>query len=452
MSDQRCLITVVGERNEVDLAVPARAPIAEYADLLARLCGQHTDDALPPAWSLAPVGAGPLPVTSSLAEAGVADGQTLYLRDTLGDEADEPVVRSVWEIVTGAGTDGRQRWTTRARGRTAVLVGAGWLVAALAALGLGGHGGLGLGVLSAALGVALAVTARLLRPHNRVLTRLPRLLLGCAAVPCLALTGLLSLGVPAADPTHLGFLLIGAVLGLGVALVCVPDVVVAAVAVLVALAGAVFLAVVLAGGTAAAAAGSTVAVGTLFLAVAPRIAAMLTAASWLSLSSPTVEPDADPDRLAGRLDRAHQALVLLTTVTSAAVAVGLVVLSRSAAPFPLALAGVAVLALLIRSGSYEFAAEAVPVVVAASAGGFALLTVLGGRAVTAPFEAPALLVAGIAAVAVGLPVVLWRTRPAGAERPRWLGLVGTICQIALVALLLGVYGVFAALWHLGTSL
>lgn len=450
MSDQRCLLTVVGDRNQVDLALPARAPIAEYTELLARLCGQASDDALPQAWSLAPLGAAPLPLTSTLADAGIVDGQTLYLRDTLAGEADEPVVRSVWELVTGAEAGG-QRWTTRARGRTGVLVGAAWLVAALAVLGLTGHGGLGLGLLSAVLGGTLSVTARLLRHHNRVLARLPRVLLGCAAVPCLALAGLLSLGTPAADATHVGFTLVGAVLGLVVALACVPDVVVAAIAVLVTLAGAVFVVCTLVGATAAATAGTVVVVGTLFLAVAPRTAAVLTAASWLRLSSPTVEPAADPDALAGRVVRAHHALVLLTTASSVAVAAGLVVLTRTVAPFPLLLAGVAVVALLLRAGTYEFAAEAVPVVVAASVGGFALLTVLGAQPATAPLLAPAMLVVGVAAVAIGLPVVLWRSRP-DADRPRALGVLGTVCQIALVALLLGVHGVFAALWQLGATI
>src|SRR5262245_59605541 len=100
MSDTRCRVTVVGAKNRVDLSIPAEAPIAEYADVLARMCGQPHNDALPPVWSLALTGAAPFPLTSSLAAEGIVDGAVLYLHDTAAGEEREPVVHSVWELVT----------------------------------------------------------------------------------------------------------------------------------------------------------------------------------------------------------------------------------------------------------------------------------------------------------------------------------------------------------------
>ena len=38
--DVCCRVTIVGERRQVDLAVPATAPITSYIDGVARLCGQ----------------------------------------------------------------------------------------------------------------------------------------------------------------------------------------------------------------------------------------------------------------------------------------------------------------------------------------------------------------------------------------------------------------------------
>src|SRR5689334_1952200 len=118
MSNTLSRVTVVGARKKVDLAIPSDAPIVEYSDRLARLCEQEESDELPPVWSLARVGAGPMPVTSSLADEGVTDGTVLYLRDVVAGEEDEPVVHSVWELVTGDGPDERgSRWDVRSWAR-----------------------------------------------------------------------------------------------------------------------------------------------------------------------------------------------------------------------------------------------------------------------------------------------------------------------------------------------
>ncbi|RKR89419.1 type VII secretion integral membrane protein EccD [Micromonospora pisi] len=455
MSQPRCLVTVVGTRKQVDLAVPADAPIAEYSDLLARLVGQESDEALPAVWSLAPTGSPPLPVTASLASVGVVDGTLLYLRDTLASEADEPVVRSVWEVVNDLGNSGRgPRWDVRAKGRVAMLLAAGWLVVALGYLGFTGQHPLLVEALTAVVGIGLAVTARLLQPYPRVLPHGLRVLLGCAVIPSMIMVAVLSLGDPTWDAAHLVYAEIGAVLGLIIALIAVPGVLLAAVTLLVVLAGAITTVVLAFGATPAAAAGTVVTAGTLFLAVAPRVAGLLTAASWLRMSSASVEPQADPDHLAGRVSRARHTLLLLMGVTSAIVAVAQLVLVREASAFAIALTAVATVALFVRAGTFEFMTEAIGPVLAALAGTFGLLATLAHWSATAPLVVPLMLIVGVAALGVGLPVLLWRagtTAEPDDNRPSRLRPLLTVCQLALPPLLLGVYGVYGLLWGLGRN-
>src|SRR5258708_25725941 len=97
--DERCRITVVSGHRQVDLAVPAEAPITTYIDAVARLCAPESNDMLPAAWSLGTVTEGPFPPERSLAELGIVDGQILYLGDVIADERADPVVRDVGERV-----------------------------------------------------------------------------------------------------------------------------------------------------------------------------------------------------------------------------------------------------------------------------------------------------------------------------------------------------------------
>src|SRR5258708_12497466 len=87
--------TVIGARRRVDVALPTMAPIGEYSAGLASMCGQDSRRALPPAWSLAVAGAAPLPLTASLAESGVVDGQVLSLRPLAPDPPPDPPTQTL---------------------------------------------------------------------------------------------------------------------------------------------------------------------------------------------------------------------------------------------------------------------------------------------------------------------------------------------------------------------
>jgi type VII secretion integral membrane protein EccD len=394
--DARCRVTVIGARNRVDLAIPAQAPIAEYSGTLARMLGQPEDDALPPVWSLAPIGAAAFPLTSSLASEGVEDGAVLYLRDTLTDEDKEPVVYSVWEVVSDL--SGKSRgvpWNTRAAGRLAVLLGAFWLVATFAYLGLTGRPNVAVGVTAGILGIGLAVLARMLGQYPRMLPGSLRTLLGCTVIPCMVVAAGLSPGAPAADTTHLIYVVVGLLVGLVIALVAVPGVVLGALTVLFGIGGVMIAVLVPLHASMMDVSATVVVVGVLFLAVAPRTAGMVVATSWLSMSSANLEPDADPERLAVRVAQAHRALVVLVGLSSVAVGVALLVLSRDLDAFALAVVVVATIVLFLRTSTFELASEAIPPVVAGAAGVFGLLTMLAGGDADAPYLLPVLLLVGV---------------------------------------------------------
>jgi type VII secretion integral membrane protein EccD len=445
-------VTVVGARNRVDLAIPAEAPIAEYNDTLARMLGQPEDDALPPVWSLAPIGAAAFPLTSSLALEGVEDGAVLYLRDTLADEDKEPVVHSVWEQVSDLAEKSRGvPWDARVAGRLIVLLGAFWLAASLGYLGLTGHHTVAVGALAGILGIGLAVLARVLLDYPRVLPGKLRAALGCVAIPCVALAAVFAPGALAADLTHLIYLVVGLLVGVVIALVAVPDVILGALTLLMGLVCVLIAVLVPFDASVSDAAATVVVVGVLFLAVAPRTAGILVAVSWLSMSSPTLDPDADPVSLSERVAQAHRALVLLAGVTSAAVGVALIVLTRDFDPFTLAVAMVATIVLFLRTSTFELASEAIIPVVATAAGLFGLLTMLARTGAGTLYLVPALVLAGVAAIGISLPVLLWGAgRSSGRDEPSAkFGPLLTIGQIVLPALLLGVYGLYTMLWNLG---
>jgi type VII secretion integral membrane protein EccD len=136
--DTHCRITVVGSRHQVDLAVPATAPITTYVDDLARMCGQQQVDPLPSAWSLAAAAQPPFAPERSLAELGVVDGQVLHLCDIVADEYADPVVYDVGERVAElAESHLQRRWSARTRTITAMAAGICLFVATLVVLATG---------------------------------------------------------------------------------------------------------------------------------------------------------------------------------------------------------------------------------------------------------------------------------------------------------------------------
>ncbi|MCF8606420.1 type VII secretion integral membrane protein EccD [Gordonia sp. HY442] len=101
-------ISVVGGRTQVDVAAPADAPLAALIpDLRALL---HVEGGTGRCWTLAQIGGPPLPITATLQDADVHDGDLLVLTD---DSPDAPgaMVDDVAAGVAALTRESRSEWT-----------------------------------------------------------------------------------------------------------------------------------------------------------------------------------------------------------------------------------------------------------------------------------------------------------------------------------------------------
>ena len=448
VGDAYCRVTVVGGRKRADLALPARAPVYEYASQLAALVELPEDGLLPPAWSLAPVGRRALPLESSLAAAGIVDGEVLHLRDLLAGEADEAVVFDLDEEVTEAAARfGTQPWNRANRAVALMGVAAGWLLA-----------------------VGVLLTAAL--PRSQAL--LPGLLLlGCAVTA----GGIAFVARRAAWPVPVALRVL-------TALVAVPD--------------AAFAAARLAGPNATgsalaldAAIGAAVATLTVLLAVPGIMSTALCFGGVLVVAVTAVLGDlgaslqqvsafvaaaglgigslvpwavdrfvaysmderrlgeADSDTIARLVLTAQRLQTTVNWIVGALLAGCVTVLAGSGEDYALGLAGAVSLALILRADGYQLCADALPAVLVGSAGLLALA-----------FELPGVLGAGrstgpVVVTAVGLllmAAVVWkaargdRTEPA---RPGWHAVAESLLSTIAVPLAVGVFGVYTHLVSMG---
>jgi type VII secretion integral membrane protein EccD len=466
MADEYCRITVVGDRRQVDLAVPAGAPITDYVDDLARLCALEENELMPPAWSLATGLAGPFPPERSLAELGIADGQVLYLRDLLAGELDEPVVLDVAEQVAQASGQFLDRpWNPLARAATALVFGLAWLIAALLALP-GRHAvpATVVGGGAVAAGVLLPMTAWAARERRWTVPEPLRLLLALSAAPAFAVAswavvttrwshGLTGGAHPQTSGLALtvGSAVLGVLIGSLLAYAAAPGV-----TTLSLLAGSLVAAVVTGGlialkATAVQGAALVAILAFLLLTAAPALVGRIVASAFRRGSAAeTAEDDNEQVRVAVRTAMALLALVgvLLSLVLGGT----LVLLGGSASPYGCAVAGCLAVALLLRAGSAAVVVEVVPGAVAGLAGLLALLLNAPHRfglpAWTAPLGA---VVVAAALMGYGLRRLMRRDLRALA-RPGWLGTAGAVVGALSIPLLLAEFGVFGSLVGMGKHL
>ena len=446
MADQHCRVTVVGETRRVNLMIPARAPIAEYAATLAELCEQENEAAFPAVWSLAVAGRAPLPLAASLDQAGVTDGQVLYLRDIAAGEADEPVVLDLDEAVSDAAERlGWWAWTPHSRAVTGLVVGALWLVAALLAAAFGvAHGSpRELSGLSIAAGLLSAAFAAVVSRRHWPIPGPACLALGLSAVPELAVGGGFLLG---GHGSAVGFAA-GAVAGSLATLIAVPETVTAALVV----AACICLAVTGALSALHADAmedASVIAVIVLALAsLGPQSIGRLVAYSPFESAGGTAEAGTVSDYVR----RAHMLVAMWTTFLGLIGAADLAWLATFPNWYAQALAGSGSLALLLGAGAYRYLTEVMPNVVAGASGLLALALELPRRLPSGAWAGP------LAATAIGLGILaagMAQSFTSGetVSRPRAQLFLATTFRALSVPLALGVFGVFSHLQSLGHRL
>lgn len=454
MENERCHVTVVGTRRRVDLAVPAQAAIAEYTPALLRLVGQvEFDETLPPVWSLALPGAAPFPPETSLRDGGVADGATLYLRDTAAGESDEPVVTDLEETVEQAG-ESISAWNRRSRAYTTLVLGVLSLVAAFAMLAWNGdHRG---GVLAvtrvAAVVVALSLTA-LVWQATRQGWSLPvglRLIMAYSAVPLL---GIAAATLPRASdtPSVLVALSAGAVLGALAGLLAVRH---AATLAAVAITGlALMLTVCLTLGDATRLEASAV-VGLAMLVVlgaAPSLSGHFAVLAGSAGPAGNTGGDGqDEAEVLALLRRGQRLLIATNLLVSVVAAACLVVLGSSHQSFAVALAACLGLALVLRAGRLTMAPAVVPVVAAGVVGLVTTVTRAPGAFGAPEWAGPAvLLVVAVLALAFGLGRAFRVDAADG--RPSWIDPLAGFLMVVCVPLAVGVFGVYSTMLNSGQT-
>ncbi|MFE1856633.1 EsaB/YukD family protein [Streptomyces sp. NPDC059489] len=464
--DEHCRITVVGERRQVDLAVPSHAPIVSYVNALARLCHEQDDDVMPVAWSLADTVGSPFAPERSLAELGVIDGQVLYLRDAAADELDEPVVYDVAERVAELSEGVLDRlWDVRTRVTTVTAIGLCWLVAVLTVLTARGRFGTGvLTDLTVSAGLLLPALAWVAGERRWTMPWWLRQAIALTSVPLLALAGrtlgaagwpggpvgLLNQGGVTAEALLVGAL-IGAVLAY-VAAFGVITCVVLATTLTAALLGAVLA---LLGANGAQAASVVAAVGFVLVTCAAPASSGLVAFVYRRSEARRIpaEENHDEDRVAEATRVARTVLVGWTGVLAVVLATALVVAAASGSSYGAGLVACLGVALLLRAGEANLVAEVVLIAGAGTTGLCVWLVIGSGHFGLSGWQAPAVAcVAPVAMIGYGLRHLTSRPERPLQSRPRWLTGVASMMGGFAVALAVGTFGMFDWFLDLGRGL
>jgi type VII secretion integral membrane protein EccD len=128
-------VTVVTADRTVDLALPSALPLADVLPAVMRFASPEHRDTGPTSWTLARVGSAALPLSQTLAEAGVLDGDVLELR-ARQEDVRPALVEDVRDAVEDSVDAAGGVWTTRTTGSFTVVAGASLLGGlALAVLG-----------------------------------------------------------------------------------------------------------------------------------------------------------------------------------------------------------------------------------------------------------------------------------------------------------------------------
>lgn len=118
-------VTVVNGSRRVDLALPSALPLADVLPQLLSYCAPEPASTQPDAWTLARLGGSGLSLSTTLAEAGITDGDVLELR-TSQDGIHPAYVEDVRDALEDAMDETARRWepaTTVAFGLTVSSIG-----------------------------------------------------------------------------------------------------------------------------------------------------------------------------------------------------------------------------------------------------------------------------------------------------------------------------------------
>ena len=102
-------VSVLAPRTRVDVALPPDVPLADLLPVLLDMTGESGAGARGGAWTLAPLGQGPVDPSRTLASLGVLDGDQLVLRRR-ADAAPPPLFDDVVDAVAEATPASYRAW------------------------------------------------------------------------------------------------------------------------------------------------------------------------------------------------------------------------------------------------------------------------------------------------------------------------------------------------------
>jgi type VII secretion integral membrane protein EccD len=447
-------VTVVAPTARVDVSLPQQSTLAELVPILVRMtAGERAGSG----WTLSRLGGDPFASSSTVVDAGIRDGELLYLHSREARPA--PLIfDDVVDAIASTAAEPAGNWRpdlTRALGLSCGLVtlaGAGIIVAMVrpmwpltAAVD---------GALALVLLLAAAVLARGAGDPSAAAT------LAGAGVPMSLLAGT-ALGLPdganpfAPDAPALVAGFAALTMYAGVAAAAVVDrfawFVGVAAAAAIGFTAALVTAVTGAPATSAAAvvAASVLAITPLLPVTALRLSRLplphvpVDVAELRRGESPTVVPD-----VADRTRAASEVLGALLAAVAAAVAGATVVLAWSASGWAWSLGGAAGLALLLRARAYQKATQRGTLL----AGGIAALVIaVPGLVASGPPGMRPALIAGVAVIGVVALAYGVRAR-ANQPSPYWtrlLDVLEVVTVVSLVPLATGVLGLYETARTLG---
>jgi type VII secretion integral membrane protein EccD len=427
----------------VDLAVPARAAIAEYTAGLLSLCGEEEeDDTFPAVWSLALPGARPLSPSDSLVQSGVVDGATLYLRDVAAGEFDEPVITDLDELVEEANGAG-VRWNTRQRALTMLFVGVSGLTAALGVWAASGSANPTVGLGAMLIGIGLALLAGYSTRRGWPFALAVRLAMALAVIPLLMISSVVLPGVLDSSATTVIALSAGAFAGAIAARLAINHVITLTVFTLTGVTLPVASLLAGFGSTRAESAGVVAVLALGALGVVPALSGQLVALTTPQREEPSGEFVPELVRQGRRL------LAALTILLSAVLVAALVILGSGGEAYALALAVCVSIALVLRASQLKMTAAVLPVTLAGATGLTTVLLRAPGQ-LGAPSWAGPLAVLVIGGVLFGAGVLkAFPDAETVDERPAWVAGLAAGLSLVSVPLVVGVFGVFGYLFGMG---
>lgn len=187
-----CRITVVGPARRVDLALPGYVPFADLFPTVATYAGLDGPEAAaePGGWVLQRLGQEPFPPAMTPSEAGLRDGEMIYLRPYRA-QLPRMAFDDVADVIATGMNERPGRWSPRATRWLALGVGAAVLLAG--AVVIAGAGPRWAAPAAAAGAIAVVLLLGVLAVSRAVGDSRAGAVLGFAAVPYAFLAGLLGL-------------------------------------------------------------------------------------------------------------------------------------------------------------------------------------------------------------------------------------------------------------------